>query len=69
MRKITVNLVEDNPDVIQLLTDQVDWDKMGCELTGTASDGVTGMKMLLKQQPDIVLTNIKMPGMNGLEML
>lgn len=40
-----------------------------CEVVGSAADGKEGLKLLEQEQPDLVLLDIQMPDMNGLEML
>ena len=45
------------------------WEKMGCCVTGTASDGLSGMQIIRETAPDIVFTDIRMPNMDGLTML
>ena len=40
-----------------------------CEVVGNAADGKEGLKLLKQEQPDLVLLDIQMPDMNGLEML
>ena len=42
---------------------------MNCEIAGTAHDGVSGLELIRKVRPDIVLTDIRMPNMDGLTML
>lgn len=45
------------------------WDKYGIELVGSAWNGVEGFEKIQKEKPDIVLTDIKMPVMNGIELI
>lgn len=47
----------------------LDWYKYGHEIVGEAEDGVEGIEMFNKYKPDIVLTDILMPAMNGLEFI
>lgn len=47
----------------------IDWDKYEIELTGTAWNGVEGFEKIQMEKPDVVLTDIKMPMMNGIELI
>lgn len=46
----------------------IDWEKEGIEFAGEASDGELAYPMIMEAKPDILLTDIKMPFMNGLEL-
>ena len=66
---LKVLIVEDE-DMIRLgLVNTIDWLGMQCSVVGSAPDGVTGLQMIRDLHPDIVMTDIKMPGMNGIDML
>lgn len=43
------------------------WETYGCCVVGSAEDGAEGLELAAKHHPDIILSDIKMPGMNGLE--
>lgn len=47
----------------------IDWSRYGIEMVGTAWNGLDGLKKMEELRPDIVLADIKMPGMDGLEMI
>jgi len=64
-----VILVDDERLIIRGLTTVVPWAELGCEVAGTAHDGDAGLELIRKLRPDIVLTDIRMPNMDGLTML
>ena len=45
------------------------WAELEISIVGEASDGETGLALIRQQQPDIVLTDVKMPRLDGVEML
>lgn len=47
----------------------IDWESSGVVITGTASDGPSALSLILKECPDLVLIDIKMPGMSGLDVI
>ncbi|MDF2937543.1 MAG: hypothetical protein K0Q90_2916 [Paenibacillaceae bacterium] len=61
-------IVDDEPSVINGLSNYFDWNAYGIELAGTADDGDKGLAMIKEVEPDIVLTDVKMPSMDGIEM-
>jgi two-component system response regulator YesN len=66
---LKVAIVEDEELVRQGLALAVDWSRMGCLLVGTAADGQEGMELIRSAQPDFVLTDVRMPRMDGLTMV
>lgn len=65
----TVVFVEDEYLTREEISRTTDWNSMGLALAGTASDGISGEKMIHEIDPDIVITDIRLPGQDGLEML
>ncbi|MBS4206582.1 response regulator [Bacillus sp. FJAT-50079] len=65
----TMIIIDDEDLVIESLMSIVEWDKHMINVVGTATNGQTGMNMILNKNPDIVLTDIRMPGLNGLELI
>ncbi|HET9625097.1 MAG TPA: hybrid sensor histidine kinase/response regulator [Kofleriaceae bacterium] len=57
-----VLLVEDNPDILDMTRELLEL--VGCEVT-CASDGATGLALLLDQPPDIAFIDIGLPAMDG----
>ena len=64
-----VILVDDERLIIRGLSTVVPWAELGCEVAGTAHDGISGLELIRSIHPDIVLTDIRMPNMDGLTML
>ncbi len=64
-----VLLVDDEPVIIDGLRRVVDWDAFGCEVAGVAYDTAAGAAAIRALSPDILLTDIKMPGEDGLMMI
>ena len=69
MRRLKVVLVEDEELVLKELVETIDWNGLGLEVAGTASDGIEGESLIKRISPDIVVTDIKLPGKNGLQMM
>ena len=64
-----VILVDDERLIIRGLSSVVPWQELGCEVIGTAYDGASGLRLIRELRPDIVMTDIRMPNMDGLTML
>ena len=64
-----VLIVDDEPVIVEGLHRIVDWEKYNCVVVGTASSGKEGLEMTEKYRPDILFTDIRMPGMDGLTMI
>ena len=62
-------LFDDEYIVLQGLQKMINWSKYGIELVGTASNGYAAIDLVETHSPDIVFTDIRMPGMNGLEVV
>ena len=68
MNKYRVMLVDDEEDVIQVIIHKMDWEKLGFTVQGYAHNGLEALEMAEEEQPDVVMTDIKMPFMDGLEL-
>lgn len=47
----------------------IQWEKYNCRVVGTAGDGQEGMKLIREKRPDILISDISMPGIDGLTMI
>ena len=68
MEQYKVILVDDEVEVIDAMQALIHWDELGFEVVGSATNGVKALELVEKLQPDVVLTDIKMPYMDGLEL-
>lgn len=66
---IPVVIVDDEPIIRNGISKIIPWEKYGCELVGTARNGVEALKVITEKKAKIVISDIKMPKMNGLELL
>ncbi|MBR6729092.1 MAG: sporulation transcription factor Spo0A [Clostridia bacterium] len=68
MEKISVAIIEDNKSLCQSLRNDID-ETEDLEAVGVAYDGVDGLELIQNQLPDIVVLDLVMPRMDGLELL
>ncbi|WP_270170207.1 response regulator [Paenibacillus sp. SYP-B4298] len=62
-------VVDDEYLVRAGLCQTVDWEEYGIQIVGEACNGKEGLEMALRLRPEIIVTDIRMPHMNGLELL
>ncbi len=65
---IKIFLVEDEILIRNGIKSSIEWEKEGYAFAGEASDGELALPMILKEKPDILITDIRMPFMDGLEL-
>lgn len=63
-----VLIADDESSVIQSLMFSMPWEELELEVAGTASDGNAALEMAQKEDIDIAILDIRMPGINGLEL-
>ena len=68
VRKIKVFLVEDEVVIRSGIKSKIDWSDNGFEFVGEAGDGELAYPKIMETTPDILITDIKMPFVNGLEL-
>ena len=65
---VTVIIVDDEKLELETLEFHIAWEHIGACVVGTARNGSIGLEMVDKYLPDIVITDIKMPVMNGIDL-
>ncbi|MEK8129816.1 response regulator [Paenibacillus filicis] len=64
-----VMLVDDDYPVLELLSGVIDWHKHGMRLIGVHENGASALEASEQEMPDILITDIGMPKLNGLELI
>lgn len=64
-----VVIIDDEPWTREVLKSLGDWQGLNLSVAGEASDGESGLALIRQLRPDIVLTDIKMPLMSGIELV
>ena len=65
---LKIFLAEDEVIVRETIKRMIPWENLGFELVGEAADGEMALPLLIRQQPDLLITDIKMPFMDGLTL-
>lgn len=61
-------LCDDNEIILEGLTKQIKWGELGISLIGTATNGEDALSMIYNKVPDILITDIRMPYLDGLKL-
>lgn len=64
-----VLLIDDEPLALEGLQILVNWEELGFEVCGTCENGLQGLNVMEELQPDLVMVDIHMPKMDGLQMI
>lgn len=64
-----VLLVDDEPIICKGFANIIDWNKLNCRICGIAYDGMEGKEKIAELKPHIIISDISMPGLNGLDMV
>lgn len=65
----SIFLVDDEPLILAHTRTLLNWEEMRMEIVGEASSGIEAIPLIERLAPDAVITDLVMPGMNGLEMI
>lgn len=66
---IKVVIADDEVHICRLIQALIQWDSLGMELAGVAGNGIEALEMIREKEPDILITDIRMPGCSGLELI
>ncbi|MCL2164754.1 MAG: response regulator [Oscillospiraceae bacterium] len=66
---IRVVIADDEQKVSQLIVNLVDWAAMDMHVVGIAQNGIEAVELVKNENPDILITDIRMPGYDGLELI
>ncbi|MCL2152528.1 MAG: response regulator [Oscillospiraceae bacterium] len=66
---LKVIVADDEERVCRLIRMIVDWESLDMEVIGTASNGIEALELVESLRPDILITDIRMPGCDGLELI
>lgn len=66
---LKVVIVDDEKMICSLISQLLDWEEMGAEIVGMAYTGIEAFEMIQEQRPDIIISDIRMPGYDGLELI
>ena len=64
-----VFLADDEPWILISLKNLIDWGECGYLICGEATDGIKAWERILYTKPDLIISDIKMPGMDGIELI
>ncbi len=66
---IKLIIADDEQLVRKGLVLTTDWNRYGCEVVGEASNGLEGYELIKKTKPSLVITDVRMPGLDGIRMI
>ena len=64
----TVFIADDELIIRQGLKCIIDWESLGFSIIGEASNGIDALDYIVREQPDLVLIDIRMPGLLGVDV-
>jgi two-component system response regulator YesN len=64
-----VLLADDEAEIREGMIERIDWKSLGFEIVASAENGLEALELLEQTNPDIIITDIKMPFLNGLQFV
>ena len=62
-------IADDEINILEGIKTSIDWEELGIQVIGTATNGIAAYELVKELKPDILMTDIQMPGLNGLELI
>ncbi len=66
---LKVLIADDEKMICSLISQLLEWDELGCEIVGMAYTGIDAFEKIQQYKPDIVISDIRMPGFDGIELI
>lgn len=66
---LKVLIADDEPDICELINKLIEWENLNLINIGFAYNGMEALEQILRQKPDIVISDIQMPGFTGLQII
>ena len=66
---IKILIAEDEQGILDSISNAFSWENMGCEISGLAQDGIHALELCLSNPPDLIISDIVMPGIDGITLL
>ena len=68
MRRYSIILADDEQNILFGMKNGIAWEELGFEVVGTAQNGKEALELIEEHHPDLLISDIKMPFMDGLEL-
>lgn len=69
MEAMKIVVADDEKRVCDLICALIDWEGLGLELVGAVNDGQSALRVIKETDPDLVITDVRMPGLDGLSLI
>ncbi len=69
MEAMKIVVADDEKRVCDLICALIDWEGLGLELVGAVHDGQSALRVIRETDPDLVITDVRMPGLDGLSLI
>lgn len=66
---VSVLIMDDNKPIAMHILHAIPWEELGCKVVAVLHNGVSGREAIERFKPDLIITDIEMPGLSGLQMI